>query len=263
MGDFDEVAKALPSGENLKKAYDEADTAKTAVDLKADAKANVADQAAKEAWAQQYAQAGPAGGLYNGGYAGIAYNTQAVRAETVRMLFEGYQRAGVVIMDVTGLLYNADAIVQYITNNVLPNELASSGAHPSTPVPDPTPEASALDVRRVLKGHQVNPANDLLDVLVLDEPGDGGASHNYLVRGPSFEVFLHFQNGPIAEKGVNGITQEALLEILIDRLTGFQSGRFANTYNQAALEHLQRAQGELLARTKERVQRGVEGTHQA
>ena len=70
-----------------------------------------------------------------------------------------------------------------------------------------------------------------------------------------------FQNGPIPEFGVNGITHEALLAILIDRLEGFQAGPFANVYNGAALENLQFAQELLLSRTRERMARGVEGTH--
>jgi hypothetical protein len=123
--------------------WDESAPVPALADLETDALA--ADQAAKEAWAQQYASAPGGGAVYGGGYAGIAYNPQAVRAETVRLLFEGYARASMAVMDVTGLLYNADAIVRYITDNVLPNELASSGAHPSTPVSDPTPEASALE----------------------------------------------------------------------------------------------------------------------
>jgi hypothetical protein len=116
---------------------------------------------------------------------------------------------------------------------------------------------------RTLEGHKVNPANDQLVVTARDAPGLGGASHEYEIKLPDGSgVRLSFQNGPIAESGVNGITQEALLSILIDRLEGFQSGQFANDYNAAALDHLRSAQGCLLDRTRERMTRGVEGTHQ-
>ena len=117
---------------------------------------------------------------------------------------------------------------------------------------------------RELTGHKVNPANDVLHVAAVDGPGPGGASHVYTISGPdySLHVKLEFQNGPINEAGVNGITHEALLAILIDRMEGFQSGQFANDYNQRALDNLKSAQDELLARTKERMSRGVEGTHQ-
>ena len=129
---------------------------------------------------------------------------------------------------------------------------------------------------RELTGHKVNPANDVLAVEVWDEPGAGGAHHAYLIHGyngtsnPSFpkvpvrvgsSTEILFQNGPIAEAGVNGITHEALLAILIDRLESFQKGPYANPYNQRALEHLVGAQESLKDRTRERVARGVEGTH--
>jgi len=116
---------------------------------------------------------------------------------------------------------------------------------------------------RELTGHKVNPANDVLEVTARDAPGPGGASHDYQIKLPDGSgVRLAFQNGPIAEAGVNGITHEALLAILIDRMEGFQAGPYANDYNAAALAHLQSAQGCLLERTRERMSRGVEGTHQ-
>lgn len=116
---------------------------------------------------------------------------------------------------------------------------------------------------RTIETHKVNPANDLLKITVLDEPGHGGACHNYLIEEPSSGfININFQNGPIAEVGINGVTHEALLAILIDRLEGFQSGLYACDANAAALYHLIRAQECLHARTKERMARGVEGTHQ-
>lgn len=122
---------------------------------------------------------------------------------------------------------------------------------------------------RELTGHKVNPANDKLIVQALDEPGPGGASHEYRIVIPrdvardrdTFRYLISFQNGPINEVGVNGLTHEALLAVLIDRLEGFQAGKFANDYNAAALNHLRSAQGVLLDRTRERMARNVEGTH--
>ncbi len=120
--------------------------------------------------------------------------------------------------------------------------------------------------RREITGHKVNPVNDQLLVEALDPPGPGGASHEYLIvtpppHGRAFQI--SFQLGPIAEAGVNGITHEALLAILIDRLEHFQAGPYANDYNAVALGHLQSAQGALFDRTRERMSRGVEGTHAA
>lgn len=155
---------------------------------------------------------------------------------------------------------------------------------------------------RKLEGHKINPANDVIDILVIDQPGSGGANHAYLISGakqlanpshpkhgrylnakqyleenpnPNPEIALHFrhtvnktddllllfQNGPIAEAGVNGLTHEVLLEILIDRIAGFQAGPFACQANADCLEHLKAAQEVLLNRTRERMARGVEGTH--
>jgi hypothetical protein len=116
---------------------------------------------------------------------------------------------------------------------------------------------------RELTGHSINPVNDQIKIEVMDEPGAGGACHHYQITIPgSTPLSLQFQNGPIAEAGVNGITQEVLLEILIDRLEGFQSGKFACKANNDALVHIHHAKTALLERTKERMERGVEGTHQ-
>lgn len=131
---------------------------------------------------------------------------------------------------------------------------------------------------RELHGHKVNPANDTLTITVEDEPGAGGANHRYEITGFDTETnpsktnaqgYTHsksrdvvlFQNGPINEVGVNGITHEALIEILIDRLSGFQGGPYACKDNEMALTHLQEAKMWLQQRTLERMQRGVEGTH--
>lgn len=62
--------------------------------------------------------------------------------------------------------------------------------------------------------------------------------------------------------GVNGITHEALIGILLDRLEAFQAGPYANPYNEAAVMHLRSALEALHSRTRARMQRGVEGTMQ-
>lgn len=133
-----------------------------------------------------------------------------------------------------------------------------------------------------------------LDVSVLDEPGAGGANHQYMVSwkkrdkptiaeleemlqkedGPKPQMwpdwsvslghacFIGFQNGPIKESGVNGITQEALLAVVIDRLRSFQSGPYSCRENAIALTHCEDALMWLQRRTSARIKRGVEGTHQ-
>jgi hypothetical protein len=127
---------------------------------------------------------------------------------------------------------------------------------------------------RTLTDHQVNPANDKLNVEVLDEPGQGGACHSYYIDGfdvstnPSVTeednyLYILFQNGPISENGVgvNGITHEVLLAIVADRLRSFQKGPYSCKANACALTHIEEAMHWLQQRTLERMRRGVEGTH--
>jgi len=108
-----------------------------------------------------------------------------------------------------------------------------------------------------------------LKINVIDEPGAGGANHEYAISwdgpvagGPDDFIIVKFQNGPIKEFGVNGVTQEALLAIVIDRLRSFQAGPFACEDNQNALTHCEAALKTLQKRTLARIARGVEGTHQ-
>lgn len=107
-----------------------------------------------------------------------------------------------------------------------------------------------------------------LKVQVLDEPGQGNACHEYEITWPTREgcadgiLALSFQNGPLKEFGINGITHEALLAILIDRLEGFQDGPYACEDNENALTGLRHVLGFLQKRTIARLKRGVEGTHE-
>lgn len=131
---------------------------------------------------------------------------------------------------------------------------------------------------RKIDDHKVNPANDVLSIEVLDGEGAGGANHHYFVSGfhtgsnvsvnspgnvmgDETGVNIIFQNGPINEVGVNGVTQEVLLAIVADRLRSFQKGPFSCKANACALTHIEEAQHWLQQRTIERMRRGVEGTH--
>lgn len=116
---------------------------------------------------------------------------------------------------------------------------------------------------RAIEYHKINPVNDVLDVTVLDAPGHGGASHVYDISpkdtaGCSM-CRIEFQNGPIGEHGVNGVTQEALLAVVIDRLRCFQSGPFSSRENALALTKCEEALHWLQQRTLDRMRRGVEG----
>jgi hypothetical protein len=58
---------------------------------------------------------------------------------------------------------------------------------------------------------------------------------------------------------LEGVTQEALLAIVMDRLQSFQRGPFACRENALALTKIEEAQHWLFSRTLARMQRGVEG----
>lgn len=121
-------------------------------------------------------------------------------------------------------------------------------------------------MKRQLFDHKVpTTLNDDLIIAILDEPGQGNACHEYLVTlpGPPHinNCRISFQNGPIKEAGINGITNESLLAVVIDRLRGFQSGPFACRENAVALTHLEDSLMWLQKRTRDRLSRGVEGTN--
>ncbi len=112
-----------------------------------------------------------------------------------------------------------------------------------------------------------------VEIHAVDEPGQGGACHKYRVdfytgtdkanATTGGHRDIDFQNGPIQEFGVNGIPDEALYAILIDRLQGFQKGQYSCRENAIALTHLETALMWAQKRTHEREARGVEGTSAA
>lgn len=124
---------------------------------------------------------------------------------------------------------------------------------------------------RTIRTHEINLTNRKLEIRVTDEPGHGGASHNYevvIVDQAGLDdakkiCDIKFQNGPILEHGVNGITQEVLLAIVADRLQSFQAGPFPSRENAVALTHVETALLWLQKRTLDRLARGVEGKTQA
>lgn len=115
---------------------------------------------------------------------------------------------------------------------------------------------------REITEHRVadNAVNEGLRIIAVGPVGPGGANFCYAIQPhDGASVTINFQNGPPADHGVNGVTQEALLAVIIDRLRGFQAGPFACVENQAALIHVETALAALHARTLDRVRRGVEG----
>lgn len=74
-----------------------------------------------------------------------------------------------------------------------------------------------------------------------------------------FEISIHFQDGPISDLGVNGVTSEALLKILIHR-TKILDENFPSVFNKQAILHMESALKEFNKRTEERRARGVADT---
>lgn len=117
-----------------------------------------------------------------------------------------------------------------------------------------------------------------LGIVALDDPGAGGANHLYRVSGfntltnasdpfvkrhgePACYATILFQNGPIhTPSDANGVTHEALMLVVIDRLRSFQNGPFGCRENALALTKLEEALFWLEARTRARQLRNVEGT---
>lgn len=115
---------------------------------------------------------------------------------------------------------------------------------------------------RTIEIHHGSDLNKLL-CIGADEKAEGGASHRYDIAptdsaGEAFAT-IKFQKGALKEVGFNGISDEALLAILIDRIRGFQSGPFSCRENALALTKLEESLHWLNARTRDRMARGVEG----
>lgn len=104
----------------------------------------------------------------------------------------------------------------------------------------------------------------------VEENYNYNAPHRYIVSkaeaGPNGEPAeplcqIHFQEGPIKECGVNGVCNEDLINMVIDRLEHFQNSEFRCRENALAITALEEALLWLRKRTMGREQRGVEGTH--
>ncbi len=131
---------------------------------------------------------------------------------------------------------------------------------------------------REITTHGTAALNEQLRITVHDEPGQGNACHKYKIWPKDLDTFdvcadpkrggrlvracldIQFQDGPIAENGVNGISNESLLAIVQDRLEGFQSGKFACVENEDALRAVKLALRVLNDRTAKRIALGIEGT---
>lgn len=75
-------------------------------------------------------------------------------------------------------------------------------------------------------------------------------------------IDITFQEGPIPDVGINGAHIEDVIDVLIDRLRGFNEGPMRCRENSLAITALEEANLWLLKRTMNRIDAGVEGTMQ-
>lgn len=118
-----------------------------------------------------------------------------------------------------------------------------------------------------INDHKIYPDNnDALEIMALEDVKDtGGAPTVYKVyNADSGDLILSFpfQNGPVGEVGINGLTHEVLLAIAADRLRWYQEGRYRCKANACAITHIEEALHWLQQRTLDRMRRGVEGTNE-
>jgi hypothetical protein len=118
---------------------------------------------------------------------------------------------------------------------------------------------------------------NLNDVYV-GEKGVGGAAHCYLiVKAGTVETgedtitvkpddileAIQFQEGARKDpKAIHGVTDQDLLEIVRDRLRGFQSGDMPTRETACALTHVEEALMWLNKRVEDRIERNVLGTYE-
>jgi hypothetical protein len=103
-------------------------------------------------------------------------------------------------------------------------------------------------MREIIK-HRINKCNRQISVF-------SGELDTYIVRiGQSIRTTIAFQRGPEKTVGVNGVTNEVLLAIVIDRLERFQSGPAPCEENAEALALLEQALAKLAARVQRCIQR--------
>jgi len=73
-------------------------------------------------------------------------------------------------------------------------------------------------------------------------------------------IDIKFQEGPIKEVGgINGCQIEDVIDILVERLRGFQEGPYKCRENALAITKLEEARMWLNERTRRRIEQGIEG----
>ena len=106
----------------------------------------------------------------------------------------------------------------------------------------------------------------LNEVYALGDIGPGGARHSYKIAmkradEEAMALWIRFQEGPRFDpESITGVCDQDLLEIVRDRLRGFQSGELATRETAIALSRVEEALLWLNKRIEDRIARGVLGT---
>ncbi len=111
--------------------------------------------------------------------------------------------------------------------------------------------------------HDGHGLNESIEIRT-DDPDPSGAAHFYtaMIEGRVI-ADVQFQKGPRNVEGsIPGLTEAAMLAILIDRLRGFQSGPYSCRENAIQLTKLEEVLHWTKARADERAKRGVLGRNQ-
>lgn len=124
---------------------------------------------------------------------------------------------------------------------------------------------------KIEKLDTVQKLEKLNNVYAVDEIGNGGANHKYVIVPVeqkeerliiSYTPLLEVQMQCGARKEVgsqHGAIDSDLLEIVRDRLKSFQDGEFSSEYNQHALEHIEETLKWMNKRVEDRIARNVLG----
>lgn len=118
---------------------------------------------------------------------------------------------------------------------------------------------------KMKKLNTIQKRENLNNIYAVDKKGSGGAHHRF-VTVPVGEIEpvaeIQFQNGARKDTdSIQGVLDADLLEIVRDRLQGFQQGEFATRYNAIALTHIEEALMWLNRRVEDRIERDVLGTY--
>ena len=100
--------------------------------------------------------------------------------------------------------------------------------------------------------------NVFVNALADSNEVDAESGHHYQIGWDGGSVMVDFQKGAVEENGVNGVTNEALLAILVHR-TKQLNGKFPCRENAIAITKMEEALMWFDKRTADRQARGVEG----